>query len=116
MSLYNALNGTSYENPEDLQINTLENALYITVKNDVSCMIGCSLNLYEHQSTYNPNMPLRGMIYFAQLYNEYVEKRKLNLFSSTLQKIPTPKYVVFYNGMADEPDRQILKLSDAFQT
>ena len=116
LSLYNALNGTSYENPEDLQINTLENALYITVKNDVSCMIGCSLNLYEHQSTYNPNMPLRGMIYFAQLYNEYAEKRKLNLFSSTLQKIPTPKYVVFYNGMADEPDRQILKLSDAFQT
>lgn len=65
LSLYNALNGTFYDNPEDLHINTLENVLYITVKNDVSCMIDCSLNLYEHQSTYNPNMPLRGIIYFA---------------------------------------------------
>ena len=72
------------------------------------------MNLYEHQSSYNPNMPLRGLIYFAQLYNIYTEKRKLNLFSSTLQKIPTPQYIVFYNGLKNEPDRKILKLSDAF--
>lgn len=72
--------------------------------------------LYEHQSSYNPNMPLRGLIYFAQLYNIYTEKRKLNLFSSSLQKIPTPQYIVFYNGLNDEPDRQVLKLSNAFQT
>ena len=72
------------------------------------------MNLYEHQSSYNPNMPLRGLIYFAQLYNIYTEKRKLNLFSSTLQKIPTPQFVVFYNGLKKEPDRKVLKLSDAF--
>ena len=116
LSLYNAINGTAYSNPEDLEINTLENALYIKVKNDISCIIGCTMNLYEHQSTPNPNMPLRGMIYFSQLYNIYAKKRKLNLYSSTLQKIPTPQYIVFYNGVTDEPDRQVLRLSDAFQT
>lgn len=116
LALYNALNGTSYENEEELEINTLDNVLYMSVKNDVSCIIGCTMNLYEHQSSYNPNMPLRGLIYFAQQYNIYTEKRKLNLFSGKLQKIPTPRYVVFYNGMKEEPDRQMLKLSDAFQT
>ena len=116
LDLYNALNGTSYENEDDLEITTLDNALYMAVKNDVSCIVGCTLNLYEHQSSYNPNMPLRGLIYFARMYNLYTEKRKLNLFSSTLQKIPTPQYIVFYNGLNDEPDRQVLKLSDAFQT
>ena len=38
------------------------------------------------------------------------------MFSSTLQKIPTPQFVVFYNGLKKEPDRQVLRLSDAFQT
>lgn len=116
LALYNAINGTSHENEDDLEINTLDNALYMSVKNDVSCIIGCTMNLYEHQSSYNPNMPLRGLIYFAQQYNIYTEKRKLNLFSSTLQKIPAPRYIVFYNGVKNEPDRQVLKLSDAFQT
>lgn len=113
LALYNAINGTCYENEDELEINTLDNALYMSVKNDVSCIVGCTMNLYEHQSSYNPNMPLRGLIYFAQLYNIYTEKRKLNLFSSILQKIPTPQYIVFYNGLKNEPDRQVLKLSDA---
>ena len=116
LALYNAINGTNYDNEADLEINTLDNALYMTVKNDVSCIVGCTMNLYEHQSSYNPNMPLRGLIYFATLYNSYTDQRKLNLFSSTLQKIPTPQFVVFYNGLKNEPDRQILRLSDAFQT
>ena len=116
LDLYNAINGTDYCNPEDLEINTLDNVLYISKKNDVSFIIGCTMNLYEHQSSYNPNMPLRGIVYFSKQYNKYVEQRKLNLFSSSLQKIPTPKYIVFYNGLKDEPDRQVLKLSDAFQS
>ncbi len=61
-------------------------------------------------------MPLRGLLYFAKLYSKYTEQRKLNLYSSTLQKIPTPQFIVFYNGVQDEPDRQILKLSNAFHT
>ena len=116
LALYNAINGTNYDNEADLEINTLDNALYMTVKNDVSCIVGCTMNLYEHQSSYNPNMPLRGLIFFATLYNSYTDQRKLNLFSSTLQKIPTPQFVVFYNGLKNEPDRQILRISDAFQT
>lgn len=114
MDLYNAINGTEYTNPDDLEINTLENVLYMTMKNDVSFMIGCTMNLYEHQSFYNPNMPLRGFLYLAKLYNKYVNQRKLNLYSSTLQRIPTPRFIVFYNGLQEEPDRKILKLSDAF--
>ena len=116
LDLYNAINGTNYENEDELEINTLDNVLYMSVKNDISCIVGCTINLYEHQSSYNPNMPLRGLIYFAQLYNIYTEKRKLNLFSSTLQKIPTPQFVVFYNGLKNEPDRKVLKLSDAFMS
>lgn len=116
LELYNAINGTDYRDPEELEINTLDNVLYIGKKNDVSFVIGCTMNLYEHQSSYNPNMPLRGLVYFSKQYNKYVEQRKLNLFSSSLQKIPTPKYIVFYNGRKDEPDRQVLRLSDAFQS
>lgn len=115
LELYNAINGTSYDNPDELEINTLDNALYMTVKNDVSCIIDCRMNLYEHQSTLNPNMPLRGFIYFSKLYSKYIDQRKLNVYSEGLQKIPTPQYIVFYNGMEDEPDRQTLRLSDAFQ-
>lgn len=114
LDLYNAINETNYKNVDDLEVNTLENVLYMTMKNDVSFMIECTMNLYEHQSSYNPNMPLRGMIYFARLYNKYVDQRKLNLYSSTLQKIPTPRFIVFYNGFKEEPDRKILKLSEAF--
>ncbi len=116
LELYNAVNGTNYQNADDLEVNTLDNVLYMTMKNDVSFVIGCTMNLYEHQSSYNPNMPLRGLLYFARLFSKYAEQRKLNLYSSTLQKIPAPRYIVFYNGMKEETDRQVLKLSDAFQT
>ena len=116
LDLYNAVRGTAYQNVEDLEVNTLENVLYMAMKNDISFMIDCTMNLYEHQSSYNPNMPLRGLMYFVQLYSKYADQRKLNLYSTTIQKIPTPQFVVFYNGMKEEPDRQILKLSDAFQT
>lgn len=71
----------------DLEINTLENVIYMTMKNDVSFIIDCNLNLYEHQSTFNPNMPLRGLIYFSQLYNKYATQNGLDLFSSALQEI-----------------------------
>lgn len=114
LDLYNALNGTNYMDEEDLEINTLENVIYMTMKNDVSFIVDCSLNLYEHQSTFNPNMPLRGLIYFSQLYNKYVETNGLDLFSTVLQEIPTPQYVVFYNGNKMQPDKSILKLSEAF--
>ena len=109
------MNGSNYQNPEELEVNTLEDVVYVSMKNDKSFLIDCNMNLYEHQSTYNPNMPLRGLLYFAKLYSRYVKENHLNLFSTSLQKIPTPKYVVFYNGTQEQPDEQILTLSEAFQ-
>lgn len=115
LDLYNGVNQTNYQNIDDLEVNTLENVVYITMKNDLSFLIDCNMNLYEHQSTMNPNMPLRGLLYLAQLYNKYIAKHNLNLFSSSAQKIPVPQYVVFYNGTQEQPDEQILLLSELFQ-
>ncbi|WP_346708417.1 hypothetical protein [Massilistercora timonensis] len=72
LDLYNAINGTDYDNPEELEVNTLENVLYLSMKNDLSFLIDAELNLYEHQSTYNPNMPMRGLLYFAGVYNRHI--------------------------------------------
>lgn len=74
LDLYNAVNGTDYQNEDDLEINTLENVLYMGMKNDISFLIGCTMNLYEHQSTQNENMPLRGFLYFAKLFETYVSE------------------------------------------
>lgn len=115
LSLYNALNGTSYTNPDDLEINTIDEAIWMGMKNDVSCIINCSMALYEHQSTYSPNMPLRGLMYFGKLYNKYVETNNQNIYGEKLVKIPTPQYYVFYNGERNRPERMELKLSAAFQ-
>ena len=115
LDLYNALNNTNYENLNDLEVNTLEDAVYLSMKNDISFLIGGTLNLYEHQSTYNPNMPLRGLLYLARLYDGYVETENINLYSSTLKKLPIPQYFVFYNGTQKQPDETVLQLTDAFE-
>ena len=118
LELYNALNGTDYDNPNDLTITTLSDVIYMKMKNDISFLIDNRMTLFEHQSTYNPNMPLRGFLYFASLYQGLIsEYPDLNMFGSKLIKIPTPRYIVFYNGS----DRKIkdenikLRLSDAFE-
>lgn len=114
LDLYNAVNASDYDDPEELTITTLEDALYMGYKNDISFLLGEILCLYEHQSTQNPNMPLRGLIYFSRNYQSYIELHHLDIYSSVLQKIPFPQYIVFYNGTAEIPERQILRLSDAF--
>ena len=114
LSLYNAVNGTSYEDPDDLEVNTLENVLYLSMKNDVSFLIGADLNLYEHQSTYNPNMPMRGLLYFSKLYETHIDRLEINIYSSAAKTFPFPQHIVFYNGTKEEPDRQILRLSGLF--
>ena len=70
LDLYNAINGTNYTNPEDLEMTTLEDVIFLGMKNDLSFIVGMSMNLYEHQSSTNLNMPLRGLIYFSQLYQQ----------------------------------------------
>lgn len=114
LSLYNALNNSNYKNADDIEIITIENAIYIKMKNDVSFLIDSYLSLWEQQSTYNPNMPIRGLMYYGSLYNSYIRDRGLNIYGSKLVKIPTPKYIVFYNGERNVPSVEKLKLSDAF--
>ncbi len=112
LELYNAMNGTSYDNPDDLIVTTLENAIYMGMKNDVSFMLYDRLALYEHQSSINPNMPLRDLFYLACVYSCLV--RDESLFSERQIKIPEPKFVVFYNGVREAAERDIQRLSDAY--
>lgn len=113
LSLYNALNGTAYDDPSKLEIVTLENAIYMTMKNDLACVVDCHLNLYEHQSSVNPNMPLRDLLYVAREYEKVITDT--TFYSAKQLKIPAPNFVVFYNGTAYQPERVEMKLSDAFQ-
>ena len=108
-------NGTSYTDPDELTLTTIENVIYITMKNDISFLIGSQMHLYEQQSSYNPNMPLLGLMYFAQLYQMNLSARGLDLFGSKLVKIPAPCFVVFYNGDRELPDVSEQRLSDAFE-
>lgn len=114
LELFNALNGTNYEDENELEINTIEDTIYMGMKNDVSCIIQSNMAMYEQQSTWNPNMPLRGILYSARLFSKYIKANKLNIYSEKLIKIPTPQYYVFYNGKKKIGDKVILKLSDAF--
>ena len=116
LDLYNAVNGTSYTNPEELEITTLDDVIYLSMKNDLSFIISSTLNLYEHQSTFNPNMPIRGLMYFARLYEAYMKKNSYDIYGHKQVKLPAPQFVVFYNGKEKQPDELILKLSDAFET
>lgn len=114
LSLYNALNGSSYTDENELYINTLDDLIYISVKNDVSFIIGNYMNLYEHQSTFCPNMPVRGLIYLSRLYKAYIDMNGLNIHGTKLVKLPKPRYVIFYNGTEEHSDVEELRLSDAF--
>ena len=118
LELYNALNDTNYGNADDLTITTLSDVIYMKMKNDISFLIDNRMTLFEHQSTYNPNMPLRGFLYFASLYHTFIaDYPDLNMYGSKLIKIPTPQYVVFYNGTDKKikGERTKLRLSDAFE-
>ena len=113
LELYNAVNHTDYTDPDALEIVTLENAIYLGMKNDVSCLIDMRIQLYEHQSTVNPNMPLRDLMYVCEQYEKYMINK--DIYSSRLIRLPTPRFVVFYNGIQKQPERRELYLSDAFE-
>ena len=113
LSLYNALNRTHYADVSGLEITTLENAVYMNYKNDVSFVFDFELMLYEHQSTVNPNMPLRDLFYVTDI----LQRRTYNkdFYGSKLIMLPSPRFVVFYNGTDPQPERQTLKLSEAYE-
>ena len=114
LELYNAMSGKHYTDPEQLIINTLENAIYMAMQNDVSFIIDFRLSLYEHQSTYNPNMALRFLYYLSDLYSNLT--KDMNLYGSSLLQIPAPRFVVFYNGVDKRPEYEEIKLSDLYIT
>lgn len=112
LSLYNAVNKSNYTNSEELEIVTLENAIYMNMKNDLAFLIDDCMNLYEHQSTVNLNMPLRNLIYVAKEYRKLVAEE--TLYDAERIMLPVPKFVVFYNGTTKQPESQMLKLSDSY--
>lgn len=115
LDLYNALNGTEYQDASQLEIATIESAVYVVMKNDLAYILSGTLNLYEHQSTYSPNLPVRFLIYLAQEYQMVIEKAERSLYGTAQITLPTPQCVVFYNGMYEMPEEHTLKLSNAFE-
>ncbi len=114
LSLYNAVNGTNYQHAEKLEVITLDFAICVNMHNDVAFLVDSCLNLYEQQSTPNPNMPLRNLYYIAEELKKMIPMRKL--YHSTLVKIPVPKFVTFYNGVRAQPTETTLRLSDLYET
>ena len=114
LELYNAVNESHYTNPDDLEIRTIEDVVYMGMRNDLSFIIGDEMNLYEHQSTFSPNLPLRGLFYFSSVYKAYIEPVKHKLYSDSKLQIPFPQYIIFYNGIEEKLERQELKLSTLF--
>lgn len=116
LSLYNAVNGTEYTDPEAIEYNTLKDVIYMSMKNDVSFLMLGVMNMWEQQSTFNPNLLLRFFIYLARLYEEYITNVYgwESIYRTKLLSLPTPKMVVFYNGEMDQPKERFLRLSDAF--
>lgn len=115
LNLYNAMNGSNYTDASKLELVFLDRGFILGMENDESFIFDQTLNVFEQQSTINPNMPLRGLFYFADLYRKIIRPHS-KLYGSTLVKIPTPKYVVLYNGVRKmKEDCKLLKLSDAFK-
>ena len=115
LSLYNAVNKSSYSNPDDITITTIEDVVYMSMKNDLSFLIADTMNFYEQQSTFNPNIPIRMLTYAGMVYNSYMEKNRLNKYSPVLKHLPAPKLICFYNGASKKEERSILKRSDSFR-
>ncbi|MDE6851590.1 MAG: hypothetical protein K2J67_03760 [Lachnospiraceae bacterium] len=115
LEVYNVLNGSHYTDPTQIQIMKLEKGVLLSIRNDASFLLDSYLNLYEHQSTYNPNMPLRFLIYFTNLILKLIKEREFDLFGRKRISIPTPRFVIFYNGLETRPGKEEMHLSDAYE-
>lgn len=114
LELYNAIRQTNYTDESAVTIHTLNQVIFLGIENDISFIIDDILNLYEHQSTVNPNMPVRGLIYLGELYQNYIRLNQLDIYGKTQVSLPKPIYVVFYNGDSKQPERKEIFLSEAF--
>ncbi|MDE6568705.1 MAG: hypothetical protein K2K70_13385, partial [Lachnospiraceae bacterium] len=115
LEIYNVLNNTHYTDTSQIQIMKLEKGVLLSIRNDASFVLDSYLSLYEHQSTYNPNMPLRFLIYFSNLMLELIKEQEYDLFGRKQIPIPTPKFIVFYNGLETRPEQEEMRLSDAYE-
>lgn len=121
LSLYNAIHGTAHDDISSITINTIEDVVYMGMKNDLSILVSetvslyKSMELYEQQSSYNPNIPVREFMYAGKLYDKFIHSAGLNQYGKSLLPLPIPKLVVFYNGENEKEDEVILRLSDAFK-
>ena len=114
LELYNAIEGKNYGKDTEIEITTLENVLYMDMRNDISFLIdGKIVVLIEHQSTINPNMPLRMLLYIARIYEKIISSD--SLYRSSKMQIAHPEFIVLYNGKDAYPDKQTLKLSEMFK-
>lgn len=116
LELYNALNNSSYTDPDLLEITTIDGAIYMGIKNDLAFLVEGQMHLLEAQSSWSPNMPLRGLFYFSGLYQGYVAKNQLDIYSYKRLSLPKPVYIVFYNGVDEFPEQTELRLSDSFES
>ena len=115
LSLYNAINGSSYTDASQIRYTTIEDAVYMNMKNDVSFLVADTMSFYEQQASFNPNMPMRFLIYVGMVYAKYISQAdSYHPYSTAQQKAPTPRCVCFYNGEAEREDRMVLDLKDAF--
>ena len=113
LCLYNAVNGSNYDDPGMVTMCRLDRGVSLTVHNDASFVMDASLNVYEHQSTVCPNMPVRSLVYFTVILADYIKGK--NIYGHRLVKIPIPKFAVFYNGDEEQPEQYTMRLSDAFE-
>ena len=114
LNVYNVLGNSHFDNPEDVEIITTDGGISLSVRNDASFIIGTDMNFYEHQSTYNPNMPMRSLIYCTDAIDRRIKEKNENLYGHKQIKIPTPRFVVFYNGREKRPAVEKMYLSSAY--
>lgn len=114
LDVYNALNDSHHTDPDKVQIKKLEKGILLSMYNDASFLLDSYLNLYEHQSSYNPNMPLRQLIYYVHILLDIIKENRYNLYGTKKINIPTPRFIVFYNGLENRPEIEEMHLSDAY--
>ena len=114
LDVYNALNHSNYTDADAVEIVTTDHGISLSIRNDASFLIDRHINYYEHQASFNPNMPLRCLIYYVNDIQNDVKYTKRDLYGHSRIALPTPHFVVFYNGTEDRPEKEVMKLSDSF--
>ena len=106
LDLYNAINGSHYTEPEEIEFTTMEDVLYMGMKNDIAFLLYWMMSIWEHQSSINPNMPVRELMYIGRLYDKFIHQNKLNIYGKNLIQLPVPKLICFFNGTEDMEDEK----------